>query len=69
LGGTKLPEDKKPAISEHINILKRIDSYIQHEPSHWEFKELIRTIAIEIENNRKLIKDLRERIDELEKKG
>ena len=62
-------EDKKrPAVTEHINILKRIDSYIQHEPSHWEFKELIRTIAIEIENNRKLIAALEERVRVLEEK-
>jgi hypothetical protein len=53
---------------EHISIIKKIDSYIQHKLSDWEFKELVRTIAIEIDNNRKLIADLKERVAELEKK-
>lgn len=54
---------------EHINILKKLDSYIQHKLSDWDFKELVRTIAIEIENNRKLIADLNRRVQELEEKA
>jgi hypothetical protein len=51
---------------EHISILKKIDSYMQHKLSDWEFKELVRTLAVEIESNRKLIADLVVRIDRLE---
>jgi hypothetical protein len=51
---------------EHISILKKIDSYMQHKLSDWEFKELVRTLAVEIETNRKLIVDLIARIDRLE---
>jgi len=53
---------------DHISIIKKIDSYIQHKLSDWEFKELVRTIAIEIENNRKYIADLKARVAELEEK-
>jgi len=53
-------------VREHISILKKIDSYIQHKLSDWEFKELVRTLAVEIETNRKLIKDLTGRIAVLE---
>ena len=53
---------------EHINIIKKIDAYIQHKPSDWQFKELVRTIALEIENNRKYIADLQQRIANLEEK-
>jgi hypothetical protein len=52
---------------EHISIIKKIDSYMQHKLSDWEFKELVRTLAIEIETNRKLIGDLIDRIDKLER--
>ena len=31
---------------EHISIIKKIDSYMQHKLSDWEFKELVRTLAI-----------------------
>jgi hypothetical protein len=51
---------------EHISILKKIDSYMQHKLSDWEFKELVRTLAVEIEGNQKLIADLIARIDRLE---
>jgi hypothetical protein len=54
---------------EHIGIIKKIDSYIQHKLSDWEFKELVRTIAVEIENNRLLIANLKERVAELEEKA
>jgi hypothetical protein len=53
-------------VREHISILKKIDSYMQHKLSDWEFKELVRTLAVEIETNRKLIVDLMTRIDRLE---
>ena len=53
-------------VREHISILKKIDSYIQHKLSDWEFKELVRTLAVEIENNRKLITDLEARVNILE---
>ena len=56
-------------IHEHIGIIKKIDSYMQHKLSDWEFKELVRTIAVEIENNRKLIADLKQRVAELEEKA
>lgn len=51
---------------EHISILKKIDSYMQHKLSDWEFKELVRTLAVEIEMNRKLIAELITRIERLE---
>lgn len=51
---------------EHISIIKKIDSYMQHKLSDWEFKELVRTLAVEIETNRKLIADLIARIERLE---
>jgi hypothetical protein len=54
---------------EHISIIKKIDAYIQHKLSDWQFKELVRTIALEIENNRKYIADLQERVAELEAKA
>jgi|GEM_PF-4615840 len=53
-------------VREHISILKKIDSYMQHKLSDWEFKELVRTLAIEIESNRKLIGDLITRLERLE---
>lgn len=55
-------------VHEHINIIKKIDSYMQHKLSDWEFKELVRTIALEIENNRKYIADLERRVKDLEEK-
>jgi len=51
---------------EHISIIKKIDSYMQHKLSDWEFKELVRTLALEIETNRKLISDLIAKVDKLE---
>jgi len=51
---------------EHISIIKKIDSYMQHKLSDWEFKELVRTLAFEIETNRKLIGGLIARIEKLE---
>jgi hypothetical protein len=52
---------------EHISIIKKIDSYMQHKLSDWEFKELVRTLAFEIETNRKLIGELIEKVERLER--
>ena len=53
---------------DYIQVIKKLDSYMQHKLSDWDFKELVRTIAIEIENNRKLAVDLNERLKALEEK-
>ena len=52
---------------EHISIIKKIDSYMQHKLSDWEFKELVRTLAFEIETNRKLIGELIVKVERLER--